>query len=143
MRKWSIMAPWLLSVLTIAVGIWQFADKRAQSNKEPFLRKQLEISFEASDVAARLATETDPAEWEKARKVFWKLYWGPLGIVEDPGVEAAMVALGRIVPDRPAAGADLPMTNLQQPSLRLAHATRDLILASWKVDLPPLEGRAP
>jgi hypothetical protein len=63
-----------------------------------------------------------------------------LGIVEDRNVEAAMVELGRVVPDKPVSTPSLPMKALEQPSLRLAHASRNLILASWKVDLPPLEG---
>jgi hypothetical protein len=141
--KWSILIPWVLSLLTITAGIWQYADKRAQSNKEPFLRKQLELSFEASDVAARLATESDPEEWEEARKSFWRLYWGTLAMVEDRGVESAMVKLGKIVPKEPTTTSVLPMTTLETPSLELAYAARLLILASWKVDLPPLAGRVP
>jgi hypothetical protein len=137
-----VIIPWLLSVLTVAVGIWQFTDQQARSNKEAFLKAQLDLCFQATDAAARLATETDQAEWEKARKTFWRLYWGPLSVVEDRKVEAAMVALGRIVPAGPGSH-DLPMQPLQRPSLDLAHAVRDLILTSWNVDLPPLQGRTP
>ena len=141
MKNWTIILPWILGLITLSTGIWQYADKSAQSNKAPFLEKQLEISFEASDVAARLATETDPTKWEEARKDFWRLYRGPLGIVEDPRVEAAMVALGKIVPKRADENLELPMATLEQPSLQLALATRSLILGSWKVDIPALEGR--
>ena len=141
MKNWTIILPWILGLITLSTGIWQYADKSAQSNKAPFLEKQLEISFEASDVAARLATETDPTKWEQARKEFWRLYWGPLGIVEDRAVEKAMVALGMIVPKHPVENPELPMATLEGPSLRLAHATRKLILGSWKVDIPALEGK--
>ena len=95
----TVVIPWLLSLVTIGVGIWQFADKTAQANREPFLTRQLELCFEASDAGATLATETDPVLWEKARKSFWRLYWGPLSVVEDSAVEGAMVKLGRLVPD--------------------------------------------
>jgi hypothetical protein len=141
MKNWTIILPWILSFITLGAGIWQYADKSAQSNKAPFLEKQLEISFEASDVAARLATETNADEWEKARKDFWRLYWGPLGIVEDKAVEAAMVALGKIVPKLADENLELPMATLEQPSLQLALATRNLILGSWKVDIPALKGK--
>jgi hypothetical protein len=95
----TTIIPWLLSVLTAAIGIWR------------------------------------------------RLYWGPLGIVEDRNVEAAMVELGRVAPDKPVSTPSLPvkahalpMKAHEQPSLRLAHAGRNLILARWRVDLPPLEG---
>ncbi len=131
---------WALTMGTVLAGIWQFSSQQAQSNRVPFLTEQLKLCFEASDTAARLATETDPTKWEEARKNFWRLYWGTLGIVEDRAVEAAMVKLGTIVPPEPGSYA-LRMKSLETPSLELAHATRDLILASWKVDLPPLQGR--
>jgi hypothetical protein len=132
---------WVLTVGTVGVGIWQFAIQHAQSNRVPFLTKQLELGFQAADAAARLATETDPAEWEKARTTFWRLYWGPLSVVEDREVEAAMVTFGKLIPQGPVP--DLPLQALQRPSLDLAHTVRDLILASWNVDLPPLQGRTP
>ncbi|MBL29536.1 MAG: hypothetical protein CMM50_18555 [Rhodospirillaceae bacterium] len=140
MQNWAIAIPWLLSILTIAVGGWQFWLKVDQANKEPFLRKQLELAFEASEVAAQLATTTDPETWEEARQGFWKLYWGPLAIVEDRDVEAAMVRFSKVIPDEPAAQITLPVDKLRVPSLELAHATRDLILESWNVKLAPLEG---
>ena len=134
--------PWILTLVTAGFGIWQFSVQQAQSNRVPFLTEQLRLAFEASDTAARLATETDAGEWEAARQNFWRLYWGPLGIVEDRAVEAAMVALGSVVPREPGTPA-LPMRSLEQPSLRLAHAARNLILESWKVDLPALQGDRP
>jgi hypothetical protein len=76
----SLVIPWLLSLATVAVGIWQFTTEQAQTNKAPFLKKQLELCFLASETAARLATETDPATWEKDRQTFWQLYWGNLAI---------------------------------------------------------------
>jgi hypothetical protein len=138
------MGAWLATVAAAAatalVGIWQFRNQREQSNRQPFLQKQLELCFEASDTAARLATETDRTEWEKARLRFWRLYWGTLSIVEDTNVEKAMMALGELVPDRPVPQPELPMKSLEEPSLSLAHAARILILKSWNVDLPPLKG---
>jgi hypothetical protein len=56
-------------------------------------------------------------------------------------VEAAMVTFGKLIPQ--GSVPDLPLQALQRPSLELAHTVRDLILASWNVDLPPLQGRTP
>ena len=72
---WKVAIPWFLSLVTVAVGIWQYADKQAQANREPFLRKQLDLIFEASDTVSLLANSTNPEAWEKARARFWVLYW--------------------------------------------------------------------
>src|SRR5213080_447818 len=99
--NWAITVPWILSLITAAVGIYQFQTQQAEANKRPFLEQQLATVTEATDLAARLATETDPAEWEKDRAAFWRLYWGRLAIVEDRAVEACMVQFGRVVPGGP------------------------------------------
>jgi hypothetical protein len=137
--------PWVVTALTAVVtagfGIWQFTVQQRQANRLPFLQKQLELCFQATDTVSRLASETDPAEWEKARQAFWQLYWGPLSIVEDRAVESAMVHIGRLVPAQPIDAPELPMVVLAVPSYRLAHAARELVLKSWNVRLPALEGQ--
>ena len=137
----SVVIPWILTLLTAVLGIWQFTAQQRQANRQPFLQKQLELSFQATETAARLASETDAIEWEKARVAFWRLYWGPLSIVEDRAVEGAMVELGKLIPTQPVNAPKLPMSSLGVPSYKLAHAVRDLVLASWNVDLPPLQGK--
>ncbi|MFY9626430.1 MAG: hypothetical protein WAL40_07560 [Rhodoplanes sp.] len=138
MAGFTVVIPWLLTLLTAMVGIWQFTAQQQQANRQPFLQKQLELCFQATETAGRLASETDPIEWEKARVTFWRLYWGPLSIVEDRAVETAMVKLGQLVPKEKASAPKLPMHSLGVPSYQLAHAVRQLVLASWNVDLPPL-----
>jgi hypothetical protein len=139
--NWSLIVPWVLTIVTAAIGFWQFTEQQRQANRQPFLEKQLDLSFQAVDAAGRLASETDPVEWEKARVKFWQLYWGPLSVVEDRAVESAMVAFGRLVPAHALLPPELPLTSLGEPSYRLAHTVRDLVLTSWQVDLSPLEGR--
>ena len=139
--QWTVILPWVLSVLTAGAGIWQFAVQQGQANKRPFLEQQLAISVETTDTAARLATETDPVEWDKARASFWRLYWGRMSLVEDRGVESRMVEFGRLIPMGPIAADKLPQENLQVPALNLAHAQRQLILESWGVKLAPLQGQ--
>lgn len=138
----SVVIPWLLSLATIAIGIWQFGAQQEQAGRLPFLQKQLDLCFQVTETAGRLASEADPAKWEEARGTFWRLYWGSLTMVEDPAVEAAMVVLGQSVPREPVVSPILPMRTLEQPAYRLAHAARRLVLASWRVDLPSLERRA-
>jgi F0F1-type ATP synthase membrane subunit b/b' len=116
--------------------------EQRQANKRHFYEKQLELCFDAVDSASCLSSETDSTKWEKARLAFWRLYWGKLSIVEDRSVEAAMVALGKIVPAKPVDSPNLPMTSLETPSYKLAHAARDLVLRSWDIEMPePVEER--
>jgi hypothetical protein len=135
----SNLVTWIGSIYAFS---WGVGGKKEQSNKEPFLKEQLRLCFRASELAATVATETCAKKWEEARKEFWQLYWGPLSVVEDPAVEDAMVELGKLIPTEPVDAPKLPMTTLGEPSYRLAHAARDLVLASWNVDLPPLQGKA-
>ncbi len=139
----TTIIPWVLTILSLTASAWQYNLTSEQKNREPFLTKQLEFTLTATDALATLAVETEPAKWEEARKTFWKLYWGPLAIVEDRGVEAAMVRAGAIVPRSPVTNPALPMASLNKPSLDLAHAARELILESWNVDLPALAGKQP
>ena len=115
--------------------------EQSRANRQPFLTKQLELSFEASNAAGRLATEPDPVEWEKARRDFWRLYWGVLSIVEDPTVEAAMVKFGELVPTQPVDNKEFKKDALQVPSYCLAHTMREFLLSMWNIDLPPLENK--
>lgn len=138
--EWKTIIPWVFSIVTIAIGIWQYADKQAQANRKPFLQKQLELVFEASDTVAVMATTADDSEWLKAHARFWTLYWGPLGIVENQAVVHCMVQAGKLVgPPGRRTTPDLPLSGLHSTSLALAVASRELILDSWQVDLPPLD----
>jgi hypothetical protein len=114
------------------IGRWY---EQRQANKRPFLEKQLALCFEAVEAASRLANETKWDAWEEARLTFWRLYWGPLGMVEDQKVKHAMEEFGNILANIPilASPETLPRPELQQPSYRLSHAARDLIISSWKI----------
>lgn len=137
----AVIIPWVLAFATILVGVWKFTAEQGQANKRPFLEKQLELGFQATDTAAKLAITTDVEEWKKARHTFWLLYWGSLSIVEDPKVELAMFELGKLVPTTGEPVPSLPMSSLEQYSYQLAHAVRGLLLKSWNIELPDLEAK--
>jgi hypothetical protein len=119
----------------IAAGMMGRWYEQRQANKRPFLEKQLALSFEAVDAASRLANETKWEAWEEARLTFWRLYWGPLSMVEDQKVKGAMEEFGNLLAEIPipAPPEMLPRPELQQPSYKLSHAARDLIISSWKI----------
>lgn len=137
---WKTTVPWLLSIATIGIGIWQYADKQAQANREPFLQQQLKLVFEATEVVSVLANTTDPKTWGEKRERFWVLYWGPLGVVESRLVARCMKLAGTKIPKPGEPIPELPMEQLDAISLALSHAARDLILSSWQVHLPKLDG---
>lgn len=137
---WKTVIPWLMSIATIAIGIWQYADKQAQANREPFLKEQLDLVFEASNVVSTLANTTNTETWELNRERFWVLFWGPLGVVESRQVARCMAAAGTKIPKPGKPMPELPLSDLENVSLALSHASRELILNSWQVSLPKLDG---
>jgi hypothetical protein len=138
----SITTAIISGAALIAAGMMGRWYEQRQANKRPFLEKQLALSFEAVEAASCLANETKWEAWEEARLTFWCLYWGPLSMVEDQTVKGAMEEFGNLLADIPipAPPEMLPRAELQQPSYRLSHAARNLILSSWKIsDLSNLQ----
>lgn len=141
-----ILVSALIGAATIGVGIWQFhtdSDRRdvnAQFEaRKPFLIKQMELCFQASEAASTLASGTNLENWRDAKETFWMLYWGPLSVVENPlgkeqgPVEMQMVVFGdalKLLQDSPT----LPIASLEQQSFDLAHRCRELIFDSWEID---------
>jgi predicted negative regulator of RcsB-dependent stress response len=122
------------AVIAFAWGAYQYIEnekKQASSRRveatKPFLERQLKLYTEATQAAATIATSSDASERAGSTKRFWSLYWGELALVEDRNVEAAMVAFGQ------ALEKGQPAEELQQLSLRLAHACRDSLAMSWGV----------
>ncbi|TGW06657.1 hypothetical protein EN788_40965, partial [Mesorhizobium sp. M2D.F.Ca.ET.145.01.1.1] len=133
---WKTFVPWAISIATVLLGIWQYSDKQAQANREPFLKEQTRLLFEASETVSTLANTTDPAVWKNARSRFWTLYWGPLSLVEDVRVENCMVKLGEIIPPTKQAEIPaLPFDDLRTASYELAHIARNLMIKSWDAKL--------
>ena len=124
----------LLGAATIIFGSYKFYGELRHSARKPFNDMQLELSVEASKVVSVLAFVDDEEKWRKAREDFWKLYWGPLAIVENDEVAKVMIAIGEKIPiegDVPA----LPATDLKNLSIKLAKAIRNQTANSWGIGL--------
>jgi hypothetical protein len=133
---WKTLIPWAISIFAILLGIWQYSDKQAQANREPFLKEQTRLLFETSETVSTLANTTDPDTWKKARTRFWTLYWGPLSLVEDVHVEGCMVKLGGIIPAPTQVEIpNLPFDKLRTASYEMAHIARNLMITSWDAKL--------
>lgn len=127
----------VLSILGAVVafmwGVYQFTatqrqqvESRKLEATKPYLERQLALYTEATKVAATIATSSEDKAKDEATSRFWALYWGELSLVEDAGVEAAMVNLGKAVPSKDQAA-------IQPLALKLAHACRNSLARSWGV----------
>lgn len=146
MAQWQILVSALIGAGTIGAGIWQFyedSSRRAANAqfeaRKPFLIKQMELCFHATEVASTLASSTNLEDWQRAKEKFWMLYWGPLSVVEKPlsgeqgPVEMQMVTFGKALKPLQKSPT-LPLKSLEQESLKLAHKCRKLIFDSWEIE---------
>jgi hypothetical protein len=108
--------------------------QQQHERQRPFLERQLQHYFEASEAASKVANLPDGADRAEAAQRFWQLYWGPLAVVEDSGVEGAMVGFGNALRSD---GSD--RAALQHRSLDLAHACRGSLEKQWGTNLGELE----
>lgn len=136
--KTETLLKWIGALVAVGGLLWGItsflitsriqAETRQLEARKPFLDRQLKLYTETTQNATILATSSDPDELEKARGRFWELYWGELAMVENRGVEAAMVAFGRCL-DKGCV-----QKELQPLALDLAHACRDSLAISWGVE---------
>lgn len=107
------------------------AEARKIEASKGFLDRQIKLLEEATSLAARLAIARPEDRKPKDVDRFWQLYWGELGMVEKGGVESAMFRYGALLD----ASADSPSkSTLGKAAIDIAHAARDELAQSWKVD---------
>jgi hypothetical protein len=103
----------LLAIAAFMFGVVQYVDQqeRALATREDELRRQvaardqdfmrplwereLATYFMASETVATIASAADPDTRRTAEEQFWRLYRGPLVILETKALSGAMVAFGR------------------------------------------------
>lgn len=124
----------LLAAIGAGFGLYEYVDGVQRESKRPYWERQVALYFDATSAAATLATSRDEPERKKAAAEFWRLYWGPLAVVEDPQVEAAMVEFAKCIDKQ------CPQDQLQRLSLALAHTCRNSLRTSWKLTLRGTEG---
>jgi hypothetical protein len=155
LAAWTPVLSSLIAVVGLLFGIHNYftnqaADRQKQADaqeaaqraleaardsdaRRSLWEKQLGLYFEASNAAAVIATAIDEDSRKKATAEFWRLYWGPLAVVEDKAllqakdayVERQMVKFGRALSD------NAPKEDLQQASLKLATTIAEAIDLVW------------
>jgi hypothetical protein len=117
-RRWQWLesaSPLLATLAAVAgflFGVFQYAGQQnasreaaaAQEKREleardrdfmkPLWEKELSLYFQAADAAATIATTGDATKRRAAEAEFWRLYQGPLVIVESKKLSGAMVRFG-------------------------------------------------
>ena len=141
-RFWTTIFGGITAIGLVAGGIYSvvqyFNTKQTDQRnflleaQKPFLLKRLELCEQASSAAATLATSDDKAERKKAEATFWRLYWGPLGIVEGQSVESSMVKFGDCVQE------GCQRSEVEARALQLAHECRKEISEIWGIRLQQL-----
>jgi hypothetical protein len=147
LKQWLPVITGLVPALALLFAVTQFTAAQVAARKQlvrnavadsiasermfmrPVLDRQLSTYGEASSAAATLASSTAPAERAKAIDTFWKLYWGPLVMMESPEVSGAMKAIGECL----ARAAACPEDDMKSRSLALASALQTDYFSSWKL----------
>ena len=142
-EKLSEVVSIAIAALAFAWGVWQYfrserakqvqlkaererdAHRRRIEATRPFLERQLQFYLEATKVASIIAVSKEEHAVCAATHRFKELFWGELALVEDEGVEIAMLNF------KSALDRDLPAEELEQMSLALAHACRESLAKSW------------
>ncbi len=77
----------------------QLSTQRIEARK-PLLEKRLQLYVEATTATATIATSKDVNEVAKAKEQFWRLYFGPMRLVEDYRVWDSMRDFGACLQDK-------------------------------------------
>jgi hypothetical protein len=130
--------------VVVGIGLYQYVATSTQTAQKPFLEKQTDLCFHASETVARLATTTVPDDWKKQWDEFWMLYWGPLAIVEDKNgdslaanptygtVAQRMIQFGNPIKDAGRDPGHLPYGDLTRPAIQVSKACQVLVTSWWE-----------
>ncbi len=122
-------------ILGGALGLWQYFDTAQKSYRQPLWDRQITVYFEAANTVGLMAATDEPAIREKAEKDFWRLFYGPMALIQDHEVELAMIDVAKCIK------ADCDQGMLRPKSLHLAHTCRRSLGESWSVKLPELQAK--
>ncbi len=136
----------LVTVAGFTFGVYQFRvqhkanldaqKENARLNDElskrefakPLFEKQFALYLEATEATATIGNSTDLVERKVAEKKFWRLYHGPLAVVESKDVSGAMSAFGDCLDGTVKGCNDV---RLQELSLVLATKAQKSITRDW------------
>jgi hypothetical protein len=89
----------------------------------------------STEAVGLIAATDEPATRKKAEQDFWRLFYGPMALIQDHKVEKAMIDFARCLKEECDQG------KLRAKSLHLAHTCRQSLGESWSVKLPELQAK--
>ncbi len=97
---------------------------------KPLLQNQLSLYLQATAAAATISTSTDPVERKKAMNDFWRLYEGPLIMVESKEVSGAMIAFGDCLNE----SGNCDKAEISKRAHAIASRMQESLLRSWNTN---------
>jgi hypothetical protein len=135
----SKLATALAVIIGAIVGVGKYVSTRSTElriNKleaqKPVLQERLNVCLDVSSAAAMIATSDDDNEVAEAKRSFWKLYWGPLGITGDLRVYGAATRFAACLNDQSKCS-----PSIKELSWGLALNCRTSLGADWGMLVPP------
>ncbi len=97
---------------------------------KPLLQNQLSLYLQATAAAATISSSTDPVERKKATNDFWRLYEGPLIMVESKEVSGAMIAFSYCL-NEPG---NCDKAEMSKRAHAIASRMQESLLRSWNTN---------
>jgi len=97
---------------------------------KPLLQNQLSLYLQATAAAATISSSTDPVERKKATNDFWRLYEGPLIMVESKEVSGAMIAFSYCL-NEPG---NCDKAEISKRAHAIASRMQESLLRSWNTN---------
>jgi len=99
-RFWDIALKAVTALALVGGGIWalyEHFDTEKQKINATFWNKRMELYLQTSEVAAHIAGANSPDEATNEFSAFWKLYYGPMSVIEDDAVKNEMQRFAGLV----------------------------------------------
>jgi hypothetical protein len=127
---------------TIAWGVISYERTARREAQKPFREQQLALCMELARIVGRIGASQDDDAAE-AERAFWRLYWGPLSVIEDQRVRDETGRLARDLRHRGYREPAERQQALQFRAVQVTSAIRNLIRSTWSVDLADLSSNPP
>ena len=149
-RFWTTIFGGITALGLVAGGLYslvQYLDSREKDRqtlalqiavsrlaaRQTFNNSHLDLCTQAASAAGTIATGMDQQKVRAATDDFWRLYWGPLGIVEGGDVAREMVLFGECLQQKCEGKKSL--------ALQIAHACRTEVEKDFELSLPSIPAR--
>lgn len=132
MKELYTIIPFIITIVTISIGIYQYWDKKNQDYRKQIWEERKQLYFKVTEIASKIAILESIDNSLEERRTFWTLFYGQLAIIENQGVVNAMINYGDLLKNMELDDATFSKDILQKMALDLAMACRDSLNETWK-----------